>query len=154
MRVLIGLACLAACGDDDHAKFRRVADELQPVIARLAPKVLLFLPELAEVPATEDWVGRATVACTGADDELYALRRVDFDEVQPGSTRTTIAEDADALLDYRHWACRASFSADTCATWCAKAWADLIDALRGFQVAAKSNGVDVELGPLRAHPTR
>lgn len=141
MKWLFIASCMVACSSAKKDAYRDLARQANPILEAMRPAA-------ARVLASDPKDDRAVIAaCMSADDELWKLRDVRFDneyvDTLPKYDRVSL--HVEGLLDARNVNCRdlPPHLLDNCARWCRWEWTSMIDTVEVIRTRAKSEGVDI-----------
>jgi len=142
----LALCWFMACGSEKKDAYEALAKQANPILQAMRPAAARLL---ALDPADHNAI---IAACMSADEELWKLRDVKFDneyvDTLPKSER--VSSTAAGLLDDRKLECRdlPPYRIAPCAEWCRSEWTYMIDIVERVHEAAKREGVDfVSLKP-------
>ncbi len=135
-------ATLAGCSSPRADAFKQVAREANPILLTVKPAAAALLAARPEDSSA------VIAACHSADEKLWLLRAVRFDDehIDPLGM-TQVSDYAARLLDDRKLMCKLEGGIEDrvirCTRWCLQTWRRLIDAVERLRTAEKGDGVDV-----------
>ncbi len=132
---------LAACDSPKKKAYEVLAARANPILEQMKPAAARLL---ALDPADHQAV---VAACTSADEALWKLRDVKFDNeyVDTEPTDERVSSFAVSLLDNRKLICRdlRRHFLDECSEWCRGRWLQMIDVVERVHDAAAEEGVHI-----------
>lgn len=141
MRWLALCFCLLACSSPKKDAYRSLARQANPILEALRPTAARLL-------AVDPTDHKAVIAaCTSADEELWKLREIRFDneyvDTEPKYER--VSSLAASQLDNRRVTCRdlPPHLIEACSKWCRSEWMQMIDTVELLRRGAKSEGIEL-----------
>jgi hypothetical protein len=147
------IATVVGCRSSEQRAYERLARDANPLLATMKPtatRVLASAPtqeQLNTLTLSDAQAAALVTACESADDQLWTIRKVEFDQeaIAPAPGRASVAEYAGWLLDHRELKCEhgARSRIVMCAFWCFDNWSGLIDEVERLRREAHKHGVNI-----------
>jgi hypothetical protein len=138
----LAIVIMVACNSPEQEAYRRIANEANPSLTAMRPaaaKLLALKPE--DHTAIVE-------ACMSADEQLWMLRKIDFNGERVSPRRdVSVSWYVISLLDDRSVTCKPDDEdgsrAQRCSRWCLEVWRAMIKAVDRLRRAAKEEGIEI-----------